>query len=67
MEFESTLEGYPVTPGQFRRAARSAAASHSSKHEISIYDIPIALVTKRYLDYIDLMQELNLDVAGSSS
>ena len=34
------------------------------RHEIDIYDIPIALITEQYLDYIDLMQELNLDVAG---
>ena len=34
------------------------------KHEVNIYDIPIALVTQQYLDYLDLMQELNLDVAG---
>ena len=34
------------------------------KNEVSIYDIPIALITRQYLDYIDLMQELNLDVAS---
>ena len=31
---------------------------------MDIYDIPIALITQQYLEYIDLMQELNLDVAG---
>jgi segregation and condensation protein A len=34
------------------------------KHELNIYDIPIALITEQYLRYIDVMQELNLDVAG---
>jgi segregation and condensation protein A len=34
------------------------------KNEVNIYDIPIALVTEQYLQYIDLMQELNLDMAG---
>ena len=34
------------------------------KHEVSIYDIPITLITPQYLEYIDLMQEMNLDVAG---
>jgi len=34
------------------------------KNELDIYDIPIALITEQYLGYIDLMQELNLDVAG---
>ena len=34
------------------------------KHELNIYDIPIALITAQYLEYLNLMQELNLDVAG---
>ncbi len=34
------------------------------KHEVDIYDIPIALVTQQYLEYLDLMTELDLDVAG---
>jgi segregation and condensation protein A len=34
------------------------------KSEITITDIPIALITEQYLDYLKLMKELNLDVAG---
>ena len=34
------------------------------KNKLDVYDIPIALITKQYLDYLDLMQELNLDVAS---
>src|SRR5687767_12958381 len=34
------------------------------KNEVNIYDIPISLITEQYLGYIELMQELNLDVAG---
>ena len=34
------------------------------KNEVDIYDIPIALITEQYLDYLDLMTVLNLDVAG---
>ncbi len=34
------------------------------EEEINIYDIPIALITKQYLDYICLMKSLNLEVAG---
>ncbi len=34
------------------------------KNEINIYDIPISLVTQQYLEYIDLMKELNLEIAG---
>jgi segregation and condensation protein A len=34
------------------------------KNRLNVHDIPIALVTEQYLQYLDLMQELNLDVAG---
>jgi len=34
------------------------------KHELDILDIPISFVTEKYLEYLDLMQGLNLDVAG---
>lgn len=34
------------------------------KNEINIYDIPISVITKQYLDYIDLIRSLNLDIGG---
>jgi segregation and condensation protein A len=34
------------------------------KHELDIFDIPISFVTEKYLEYLDLMTSLNLDVAG---
>jgi len=34
------------------------------ENKIDIYDIPIALITHQYLDYIEMMKELNLDIAG---
>jgi segregation and condensation protein A len=34
------------------------------KNQVNIADIPIALITEQYLQYLDLMQELNLDVAS---
>jgi len=34
------------------------------KQEINIYDIPIAKITQQYLDYLHLLEELNIDVAG---
>lgn len=34
------------------------------KHNIDILDIPIAAVTKQYMEYIDLMQELSLELAA---
>ena len=34
------------------------------KNEINIYDIPMALITRQYLDHIKIMKSLNLEVAG---
>ena len=34
------------------------------RDEVDIYDIPIARITQQYLSYIELMQALDLDVAG---
>ena len=34
------------------------------KNEINIYDIPIALIAQQYLEYLEAMTELNLNVAG---
>ncbi len=34
------------------------------KEEVNIYDIPIAKITKQYLGYLDLMQMLDLRLAG---
>jgi len=34
------------------------------KHELDIFDIPISFITGKYLEYLDLMKSLNLDIAG---
>ena len=34
------------------------------KNELDIYDIPIALITRQYLEYLSFLKELNLEVAG---
>jgi len=34
------------------------------KNEVDITDIPIAAITDQYLAYLDMLQEMNLDVAG---
>lgn len=34
------------------------------KEEVDIYDIPIAEITRQYLAYVELMRELDLEVAG---
>src|ERR671927_1794807 len=61
--FESALEAYPVKLEAFE-GPLDLLLHLIRKHEVNIYDIPIALITQQYLDAIALMQELNLDVAG---
>ncbi len=34
------------------------------KHELDIYDIPISLITQQYLEYLELMKSLDIEVAG---
>jgi segregation and condensation protein A len=34
------------------------------KNEVELSDIPVATITDQYLGYLDLMQQLDLDVAG---
>ncbi len=34
------------------------------KHELDIFDIPIAFITAKYLEYLELMEQLNLDLAS---
>ena len=62
-EFESSLERFPVKLEVFE-GPLDLLLHLIKKHELDIYDIPIALITRQYLDYIELMQDLQLDVAG---
>jgi segregation and condensation protein A len=34
------------------------------RNRIDIHDLPIAPITRQYMEYLELMRELNLDVAG---
>lgn len=34
------------------------------KHEVDIYDIPIALITEQYLNYLQWLKAINIDIAG---
>jgi segregation and condensation protein A len=62
-DFESALEAYPIRLQNFE-GPLDLLIHLIKKHEVNIYDIPITLITAQYLEYIDLMKELNLDVAG---
>src|SRR5689334_25406569 len=62
-EFESILEAYPVRLHNFE-GPLDLLLHLIKTNEVNIYDIPIALITSQYIEYIDLMQDMNLDVAG---
>lgn len=34
------------------------------EHRLDIFDIPLALITEKYLEYLEHMREINLDIAG---
>ncbi len=61
--FESQLEDIKIKLQSFE-GPLDLLVHLIKKHQINVYDIPIALVTKQYLEYLGLMQELNLDVAS---
>ena len=63
LEFESSPDAYKVKLDAFE-GPLDLLLHLIRKNEVNIYDIPIALITEQYLGYIELMQELNLDVAG---
>src|ERR671937_1921644 len=62
-DFEPTPDAFPVKLDQFE-GPLDLLLYLIRKNEVSIHDIPIALITQQYLDAIHLMQELDLDVAG---
>src|SRR3982751_3176302 len=62
-EFESAPDAFPVKLDNFE-GPLDLLLHLIRKHEVNIHDIPIALITGQYLTTIELMQELNLDVAG---
>ena len=62
-DFESAVDAFSVKLANFD-GPLDLLLHLIKKNEVSIYDIPIALVTAQYLETIHLMQDLNLDVAG---
>jgi segregation and condensation protein A len=62
-EFESSPESYAVKLDQFE-GPLDLLIHLIKKNEVNIYDIPIAAITAQYLEYLALMRDLDLDVAG---
>src|SRR6476646_241446 len=62
-EFESALESLPIRLQNFE-GPLDLLLHLIKKNEVNVHDIPIALITQQYLAAVEVMQELNLDVAG---
>src|SRR5579864_4132246 len=62
-DFESSVDAIPVRLDNFE-GPLDLLLHLIKKNEVNVYDIPIALITQQYLDYLELMTEMNLDIAG---
>jgi segregation and condensation protein A len=62
-DFESAVDAFPVKLSNFE-GPLDLLLHLIKKNEVNVHDIPIALITRQYLDAIHLLQELNLDIAG---
>jgi segregation and condensation protein A len=62
-DFESSPDAYQVKLETFE-GPLDLLLYLVRKNELNIYEIPIALITEQYLAFIELMEELNLEVAG---
>lgn len=57
------MEGYTVKVGVFE-GPLDLLLHLIKQNQLDIYDIPIALVTEQYLEYIRIMKALDLTIAG---
>jgi segregation and condensation protein A len=62
-EFESSPDAYKVKLDTFE-GPLDLLLHLIRKNEVNITDIPISMITEQYLGYLEMLQELNLDVAG---
>lgn len=62
-DFESSVDALPVRLENFE-GPLDLLIHLIRKNELNIYEIPISFITQQYLDTIQLMEELDLDIAG---
>ena len=62
-EFETSPDAYTVRLDQFT-GPLDLLIHLIKKNEVNVYDIPIAVITAQYLEYLGMMEELDLDIAG---
>ena len=61
--FESQLEAIQIKVQAFE-GPLDLLVHLIKKNQMNVYDIQISVITRQYLEYLNLMQELNLDVAS---
>jgi segregation and condensation protein A len=62
-DFESQLDAIKIKVEAFE-GPLDLLVHLIKQNQMNIYDIHISVITRQYLQYLDLMQELNLDVAS---
>ena len=60
-DFDSPLEAYPVRLENFE-GPLDLLLHLIKKNEFDVYDIPVALITEQYLEYLKLMEEVDVDL-----
>ena len=61
--FESQLESIKIKLQAFE-GPLDLLVHLIKKNQMNVYDIQISVITRQYLEYLNLMEELNLDVAS---
>jgi segregation and condensation protein A len=59
-----TTENYQIKLDHIFEGPMDLLVHLIRKNEVDIYDIPIALITDQYLEYLEWMKSLNIDLAG---
>jgi segregation and condensation protein A len=64
MEQTQDQTPYQVNLGELFDGPMDLLVHLVRKNEVDIYDIPIALITQQYMEYLEWMKSVNIDVAG---
>ncbi|HID31728.1 MAG TPA: chromosome segregation protein ScpA, partial [Desulfobacterales bacterium] len=64
MEQTQDQQSYHVKLGDLFDGPMDLLVHLVKKNEVDIYDIPIALITQQYVEYLNWMKSLSIDVAG---
>ncbi len=64
MEQKEDQTPYQVSLGNLFDGPMDLLVHLVKKNELDIYDIPIALITQQYMEYLEWLKSVNIDVAG---